>query len=131
MFIFRASTRIILCLNGEQKMINLIKREILHVEKSPYRHIYFITLACGHEITRKHFFASYKSLGCPQCTKELGSHRYKTHFKSKKHIQFEESYGTILNIGLFAYCRTFKIGQMLTSDPEKVTCLKCLTKLKG
>lgn len=55
---------------------------------------------------------------------------YKVHMKSKKHKRLEEKFG-ILPVGADAYCRSFRMSQNLTDEPEKVTCSRCLAKMQA
>lgn len=53
---------------------------------------------------------------------------YKTHYIRR--TTFRRKNGSILPYSSLVYCGKFRLDQHQTEDKEKVTCQKCLDKMK-
>lgn len=51
-----------------------MKRKIQSVEQSPFNGTYFITLECGHTVTRQRLSQHTRLLSCPECSLSQTKH---------------------------------------------------------
>lgn len=48
-------------------MAKRVKTKIVNIEKSPFQNLYFIDLACGHQVIRQSFIEGMIELECFEC----------------------------------------------------------------